>query len=143
MYQSLTIIGRLGRDPEMRYMPNGDPVTSFSVATDRQYNDRNGQKVKETTWFRVSVFGKQAETVNQFLSKGKMVLVEGRLRADPKTGGPATFTRQDGTVSASFEIVANTVRFLSPKSEGGGEVAEPAAAGVDAGGGGEGEDIPF
>src|SRR5512133_3480749 len=109
MYQSLTIIGRLGRDPEMRYMPNGDPVTSFSVATDRQYNDRNSQKVKETTWFRVSVFGKQAENTNQCLHKGSMVLVEGRLRTDPKTGGPATFTRQDGTIGTSFEIVANTV----------------------------------
>lgn len=143
MYQSLTIIGRLGRDPEMRYMPNGDPVTSFSVATDRQYNDRNGQKVKETTWFRVSVFGKQAETVNQFLSKGKMVLVEGRLRTDPKTGGPATFTRQDGTVSASFEIVANTVRFLSPKDEG--TVPAEASAGAQDDGRAvhDGEDIPF
>ena len=141
MYQSLTIIGRLGRDPEMRYMPNGDPVTSFSVATDRQYNDRNGQKVKETTWFRVSVFGKQAETVNQFLSKGKMVLVEGRLRTDPKTGGPATFTRQDGTVSSSFEIIANTVRFLSPKDEG----TVPAEAGAQEDGRAvhDGEDIPF
>ena len=89
MYQSTTIIGHLGRDPEMRYMPNGDPVTSFSVATSRQWNDRNGQKVKETTWFRVSVFGKQAETVNQYLHKGSLVLVEGRLRVDPKTGGPA------------------------------------------------------
>jgi single-strand DNA-binding protein len=102
MYQSITIIGNLGRDPEMRYMPNGDPVTSFSVATSRQYNDRNGQKVKETTWFRVSVFGKMAENTNQYLHKGSMVLVEGRLRVDPKTGGPTTFTRQDGTVGANF-----------------------------------------
>lgn len=139
MYQSLTVIGRLGRDPEMRYMPNGDPVTNFSVATDRVYNDRNGQKVKETTWFRISVFGKQAETVNQYLSKGKMVLVEGRLRVDPKTGGPATFTKNDGTTGASFEITANTVRFLSPKGEGEAEgetVVEGAAPGT-------GEDIPF
>ena len=143
MYQSLTIIGRLGRDPEMRYMPNGDPVTSFSVATDRQYNDRNGQKVKETTWFRVSVFGKQAETVNQFLSKGKMVLVEGRLRTDSKTGGPSTFTRQDGTVSASFEIVANTVRFLSPKDEGTVPAEAGAAAQDDGRAVHDGEDIPF
>jgi single-strand DNA-binding protein len=141
MYQSITVIGRLGRDPEMRYLPNGDPVTSFSMATDRQYNDRNGQKVKETTWFRVSVFGKNAEIANQYLSKGKMVLVEGRLRPDPKSGGPATFTKQDGTVGASFEIVANTVRFLSPRDEGG--------QGGEAGAGGEaeaapsGEDIPF
>jgi len=141
MYQSVTVIGRLGRDPEMRYMPNGDPVTSFSLATDRVYNDRNGGKQKETTWFRVSVFGKQAEIANQYLSKGKMVLVEGRLRVDPKTGGPTTFTKQDGTVGTSFEIVANTVRFLSPRDEGG-------APGGDMAGGGEqndgGEtDIPF
>lgn len=140
MYQNLTIVGRLGRDPEQRYMPSGEPVTSFSVATDRQYNDRNGQKVKETTWFRVSVFGKQAETVAQFLSKGKMVLVEGRLRADPKTGGPAVFTRNDGTSGAAFEVVAQTVRFLSPKDEGGAapEHDETAVA-VES----TGEDIPF
>ena len=142
MYQSITVIGRLGRDPEMRYLPNGDPVTSFSIATDRQYNDRNGQKVKETTWFRVSVFGKSAEISNQYLSKGKMVLVEGRLRPDPKSGGPVTFTKQDGTVGSSFEIVANTVRFLSPKDEvaqGGGE----AGGGEGDAGAGGGEDIPF
>ena len=108
MYQSLTVIGRLGRDPEMRYMPNGDPVTSFSLATDRSYKDKSGAQVKETTWFRVSVFGAQAENVNKFVSKGKMVLVEGRLRVDPKSGGPTTFTRQDGTAGTSFEIVANT-----------------------------------
>ncbi|HEY3291247.1 MAG TPA: single-stranded DNA-binding protein [Anaerolineae bacterium] len=142
MYQTTTIIGRLGRDPEMRYLPSGDPVTSFSVATDRQYNSKSGEKVKETTWFRVSVFGKQAETVNQYLHKGSMVLVEGRLGADPKTGGPKTFTRQDGTVSASFEIVANTVRFLSPKSEGsaGGEGGDGAAVSNDAA---PDEGIPF
>jgi len=124
----------------MRYLPNGDPVTSFSVATDRQYNDRNGQKVKETTWFRVSVFGKQAETVNQYLSKGKMVLIEGRLRADPKTGGPAVFTRQDGSSGAAFDIVANTVRFLSPKGE---EAAAPGEPAVDAEAGSSEENIPF
>jgi single-strand DNA-binding protein len=117
MYQSITIIGRLGRDPEMRYLPSGDPVTSFSVATDRAWNDKNGQRQKETTWFRITVFGKQAEIANQYLSKGKMVLVEGRLRPDPKTGGPAIYQRQDGTVGASFEIVANTIRFLSPREE--------------------------
>lgn len=137
MYQSITVIGRLGRDPEMRYLPNGDPVTSFSIATDRAYKGKDGQLVKETTWFRVSVFGKSAESTNQYLSKGKMVLVEGRLRVDPKTGGPQTFTRQDGTVGASFEITANTIRFLSPKDEGG---APPSS---DDGGMDGGADIPF
>jgi single-strand DNA-binding protein len=133
MYQSITIIGRLGRDPEMRYLPNGDPVTSFSVATDRGWTDKSGQKQKETTWFRISVFGKQAENANTYLSKGKMVLVEGRLQTDPKTGGPRVYTRQDGTTASSFEIVANQVRFLSAKSEGGaaeaGEAVEAAAGG--------------
>ncbi|MFN4294890.1 MAG: single-stranded DNA-binding protein [Thermoflexales bacterium] len=141
MYQSVTVVGRLGRDPEMRYMPSGEPVTSFSLATDRVWSDKNGQRQKETTWFRVSVFGKSAETANQYLSKGKMVLVEGRLRVDPKTGGPAVFTRQDGTVGASFEIIANTVRFLSPRDEA--ESGHPEGdSGMD-GGDQPAEDIPF
>jgi single-strand DNA-binding protein len=118
MYQSITIIGRLGRDPEMRYLPSGEPVTTFSIATDRAWNDKNRQRQKETTWFRITVFGKQAEIVNQYLSKGRMVLVEGRLRPDPKTGGPAIYQRQDGTAGASFEVIANTIRFLSPRDDG-------------------------
>ena len=141
MYQKLTVIGRLGRDPEMRYMPSGDPVTSFSIATDRAWNDKNGQKQKETTWFRCSVFGKQAEVANQYLGKGKMVLVEGRLRVDPKTGGPSTYTRQDGSVAANFEIVAENLRFLSPRDEGG--VPSEGGGDADHGGGDAGEDIPF
>ena len=141
-YQTIIVVGRLGKDPEMRYTPSGQAVASFSLATDRQYTGQDGTVVKETTWFRVSVWGKQAETVNQYLSKGKMVLVEGRLQADPKSGGPRIYQRQDGTSGASFEISANTVRFLSPRSEGG--------AGAGAGGSEsfaepptEGEDIPF
>lgn len=113
MYQSITIVGRLGHDPEMRVMPNGENVATMSVATERRFM-RGTEKVNETTWFRVTVFGKQAETIHRLLEKGKMVLVEGRLRVDPKTGGPVTFTRQDGTLGTVFEIVTNTVRFLSP-----------------------------
>jgi len=124
-YHTVIVVGRLGRDPEMRYSPSGDPVTSFSVATDRQYSDSAGQRVKETMWFRVSVWGKQAESCNQYLKKGKMVLVEGRLLCDPKTGAPRIFNRSDGTQGSSFEINANTVRFLSPRVEGEGEGAAP------------------
>lgn len=142
MYQSITVIGRLGRDPEMRYMPNGDPVTSFSVATDRVYNDKAGGKQKETTWFRVSVFGKQAETCNQYLSKGKMVLVEGRMGVDPATGGPKLFTSKDGKTGTSFEIVANTVRFLSA-GEQGDESARPSAAPGGSKPAVRSEDFPF
>ncbi|MCL4505055.1 MAG: single-stranded DNA-binding protein [Chloroflexi bacterium] len=124
-------------------MPSGDPVTSFSVATDRAWNNRDGQKQKETTWFRVSVFGKQAENVNTYLHKGSMVLVEGRLNVDAKTGGPRTYTRQDGTVGANFDLTANTVRFLSPKGETGGDAGEGQPAAAEQGDGSADNDIPF
>lgn len=125
MYQKLIIVGNLGKDPEMRYAPNGDAVTSFSVATSRKYTDKSGQKVEETTWFRVSVWGKQAETCNQYLKKGSKVLVEGRLIADKATGGPKIWTRQDGTAGSSFEITAESVRFLSSGQGGDGGSGAP------------------
>ena len=118
MYQSLTVIGRLGRDPEMRFTPAGQPITTFSVATDRQYKDPGQKVIKITTWFRVTVWGNLAEACNDFLKKGKLVLVEGVLNCDPKTGGPAIWSGRDGEAHASFEISAHTVKFLSPKDEG-------------------------
>ena len=118
------IIGRLGKDPEMRFTPLGQAVTSFSVATDRQYSDAAGKLVKETVWFRVSAWGKLAETCNNFLQKGKLVMVEGRLTVDEKTGGPRIWTAQDGTPRASLEVVASLVKFLSEKSEQAEEPAE-------------------
>jgi single-strand DNA-binding protein len=89
----------------------------MSVATNRRYNDSNGQRVDETTWFRVSVWGNQAEAVNQYLQQGSRVLVEGRLNPDPETGGPRIWTRNDGTPGASFEITAWRVVFLSSREE--------------------------
>ena len=120
MYHTLILVGNLGKDPEMRYTPSGQAVTSFNVATNRQYTAADGNLVKETTWFRVTVWGKQAETTSQYLKKGSKVLVEGRLTPDPATGGPKTWTRQDGTAGASFDVTANTVRFLSSRGEGEG-----------------------
>ena len=117
MYQQTIIIGNLGRDPEMRYLPNGNPVTSLSVATNRKYTGSDGQVVKETTWFRVSAFGKNAENCAQYLKKGSGVLVEGRLSPDKSTGGPRVFTRPDGSAGAAYEIIANTVRFLSGRDD--------------------------
>ncbi|MCA9999601.1 MAG: single-stranded DNA-binding protein [Anaerolineales bacterium] len=142
MYQKVIIIGNLGRDPEMRYMPDGTAVTSFSVATSRRWTDRNsGQPVDETTWFRVSVWGRQAETANQYLSKGSKVLVEGRMKPDPATGAPRIWTRQDGTAGASFELTAEVVRFLSGREESSGYSG---GGGDDFGGGAhEEDDIPF
>ena len=141
MYQQIVIVGNLGRDPEMRYTASGTPVTSLSVATNRKYTGSDGQVVKETTWFRVSVFGKQAEACAQYLKKGSSVLVEGRLTPDAQTGGPRMWTRQDGTTAANFEIAANTVRFLSTREVTGGtgpigaSTEEIPAAGLD--------EIPF
>ena len=119
MYQKLVIVGRLGRDPEMRYTPTGQAVTSFSVATDRQYSDQSGKPVKETVWFKVTAWGKLAETCNTYLQKGKLVLIEGRLTVDTKTGGPWVWTGQDGQARASYEVTAQTVKFLSQRQEGG------------------------
>jgi len=132
-FHTIIIVGNLGRDPEMRYAPNGNAVTSMSVASNRTYNDSNGERVKETTWFRVSVWGKQAESVNTYLKKGSSVLVEGELRPDKETGNPRTFTRSDGTTGASYEVTARTVRFLSSR---GGSDSVSDSSGAD-------EDIPF
>ncbi len=132
MFHTIIIVGNVGRDPEMRYTPSGQAVTSFSVATSRNYNNQAGQQVKETIWFRVTTWGKQAEICSQYVKKGLKVLVEGRLTPDLATGGPKVFTRQDGTTGASYEVSANTVRFLTPKGEvgapGGEETAEAGAA---------------
>ncbi|MEI6289278.1 MAG: single-stranded DNA-binding protein [Chloroflexota bacterium] len=142
MYQTLILVGNVGKDPEMRYTPAGQPVTTFNVATNRQYTSNNGETVKETIWFRVETWGKQAETCNQYVKKGSKVLVEGRLKADNATGGPRIWNTQDGTPRASFEVYANTVRFLSSRSEGdsgGGsnDFAGPSFTGAPD------EDIPF
>jgi single-strand DNA-binding protein len=141
-FHTTILVGNLGRDPEMRYTPSGQAVTSFSVAVSEQFTSANGEKVKRTIWFRVSAWGKQAEICNQYLKKGSKVLVEGRISADPNTGGPKIWTRQDGTAGSSFEITSTTVRFLSSRAE--------SESGPVAGGGGmemaelpPEDDIPF
>ena len=134
-YQTILIVGHLGREPEMRFSPSGQAVTNFNLAVNRQHNGSNGQGVKETTWFRISAWGKTAENCNDYLHKGSLVLVEGRLVSDPETGGPRLYSRKDGTPSASFEVMVNTVRFLSGPDDH--TEGEPVAAGVVE------DDIPF
>jgi single-strand DNA-binding protein len=107
MYSKITIVGYLGRDPELRYTAQGAPVTTLSVAAN------TGQD--ETTWFRVSAWNRQAETCNQYLSKGSLVLVDGRLTPDKSTGGPRIWTGNDGQARASYEVSAYTVKFLGGK----------------------------
>lgn len=139
MYQRIVLVGNLGRDPEMRYTPSGQAVTNLSVATNRRYTDSSGEQREETVWFRVSVWGRQAETVHQYLRKGRQVLVEGRLTAD-ESGNPRIWTRQDGTPGASFEVNALTVRFLGGREDTAGFDSDEGGAGA----GPETEDeIPF
>jgi single-strand DNA-binding protein len=144
MFHTIIVVGNLGRDPEMRYTPSGQAVTTFSVATNRTYTGNNGQQVKETIWFRVSAWGKQAETCNNYLKKGSKVLVEGRLQADPNSGGPRTFSRQDGTTASNFEVVASTIRFLTPRSgdDEGGSSYSSSGEDFAAPAGGD-DEIPF
>ena len=115
-YHTLIIVGRLGADPEMRYLPDGTAVANFSVATDRAYKNANGEQKKITTWFRVSVWGKMAESCNQYLSKGSMVLIEGVLNPG-ENGHPKVWTSQTGTTGANYEVFAQTVRFLSTQKK--------------------------
>jgi single-strand DNA-binding protein len=141
MYHTLIIVGNVGKDPEMRYTPSGQAVTSFSVATNRQYTTGNGEQVKETIWFRVTTWGKQAEVCNQYVKKGMKVLVEGRLTPDKATGGPRVWTKNDGSAGASFEVTAGTVRFLSSRGEGGGDM--PMHTGMEMAEMPPEDDIPF
>ncbi len=129
MYQKLILVGNLGRDPEVKYSAGGIPIANFSMATNHKWTDPEGKLQEETVWFRVAVYGKQAEACHEYLTKGQKVLVEGTLVADEKTGSPRVYARKDGTYGASFEVRANTVRFLSTKAEG-ALTKNPAMAGA-------------
>ena len=118
MYQKIIIAGNLGQDPEMRYTPDGTPVTNFSVATNYRRNRPDGTQIDETTWFRITAWRQLAELCNQYLSKGRQVLVEGRLKPD-ENGGPRVWTGNDGQARASYEVTAITVKFLGGRGEGG------------------------
>ena len=154
MFHTIIIVGNVGRDPEMRYTPSGAAVTSFSVATSRNYKSQ-GQTVKETIWFRITCWGRQAEYASNYVRKGHKILVEGRLVADP-AGNPRVFTRSDGTAAASFEINASNLQLLSSRNEveggynpGAGSAGTGYAGSTDMGPGGnydmdpDSEDIPF
>ena len=130
----ITIIGNTGQEPEMRFTPNGKPVTSFSVATNWMYTSQDGERKQETEWFNVVAWNRLAEQCNQFLAKGKLVYVEGRLHTRNWEG-------QDGQSHTRLEVIANRVIFLDRKGSGGGFGEE---RGDDAGMADlEPEDLPF
>ncbi len=110
MFNKITIIGNLGRDPEMRYTPSGSPVTTFSVATNRRYTTQDGETRDETEWFRVSAWNRLAENTNQYLRKGSLVYVEGRFNSRMYQGN-------DGQMRVSNEVTANEIKFLSTRAQ--------------------------
>ena len=111
-YATTIICGHLGRDPEQRYLPDGSPVTRFSVAVSRTWTDKSGERQEDTTWYNVSVFGNQAEPCARYLAKGRMVLIEGDVKAR------AYLDRDTGEARASLDLRAHTVRFLGGRGEG-------------------------
>jgi single-strand DNA-binding protein len=113
MFQQITLVGNLGRDPEMRYTPSGVPVTSFSVATSKRFQGQDGQWQEKTIWFRATAWRKTAETVSQYLTKGSKVLIVGELEE------PRTWVDKDGNTQVSLEVTIQTVRFLSSRGENG------------------------
>ncbi len=116
------LVGRLGRDPETRYTGGGQAVANFSVATDESYKDKNGERQKRTEWHKIVVWGKQAEIAQQYLKKGSLIFIEGRIQS-------REWQDKEGQKRTSFEIVASNFRMLGGRAEG------AAAAGAGASGG--------
>src|SRR5919205_3928050 len=114
-FNKIIIVGYLGRDPVLRYTPDGTPVCNFSVATTERRKDRNGEMQDVTTWFRVNVWRRQAEVASKYLKKGRQVYVEGRLTQ-------SEFQDREGQTRTTLEIQASDIQFLGSRGdEGGGE----------------------
>jgi single-strand DNA-binding protein len=138
-FNKIILVGNLGRDPELRYTPQGTPVCSFSMATNERRKDKTGEMQDQTTWFKVTLWNRQAETAAQYLQKGRPVYIEGRLRVEE-------YTDRDGKQRHSLEVNATDMQFIGgARSEeqpmeraaaapGGATQAEPDVAD---------DDIPF
>jgi single-strand DNA-binding protein len=133
-YNKVTIIGNLGRDPETRYTPSGTMNVQFSVATSRRFNDREGQQQESTTWFRITAWGRLAETLDKLtqsgaLAKGRQVYVEGRLEQ-------REFTGQDGQTRSSLDVNASEFQLIGSRNDGEGGGSYGGGGGNYGGGGG-------
>lgn len=119
-FNKIIVVGNLGRDPELRYTPQGTPVCSFTVATNEKRKDKAGEMQDVTTWFRVTLWGRQAETASQYLTKGRPVYVEGRLRLEE-------WTDRDGKQRSTLEVHATDMQFIGGgrNDEATGTVARP------------------
>ena len=106
------LIGRLGRDPETRHMPNGDAVCNFSIATSERWKDQSGQKKERTEWHAITLYRKLAEIAAQYLQKGSLVYLEGKIQS-------RKYTDKNGIERTAYEIVCNEMKMLGSKAEGG------------------------
>ncbi len=111
------------------------------MATNRKWTNKDGTPGEETVWFRCTAWRKTAETVNQYLTKGRQVFIEGRLNPDSATGGPRTYTRSDGTPGARYEVTIERIQFLGGRGEG--DVSDPSVSQQEPPAGGDEADIPF
>ncbi len=105
------LLGRLGRDPEVRYMPNGEAVCNFSIATSETWNDRNGQRQERTEWHNITMYRRLAEIAGQYLKKGREVYIEGRIQSRKYTG-------KDGIERTAYDIVASEMKMVGPREGG-------------------------
>ena len=125
-FNKITIVGYLGRDPELRYTPQGTPVCDFSVATTEKRKDKAGEFQDLTTWFKVTFWGRLAEVANQYLSKGKQVYIEGRLTQ-------REWQDREGTTRTSLDVTGSDLQFIGARSEDGAPAREERASGAGAG----------
>lgn len=112
-FNKVMLMGNLTRDPEMRYIPSGQAVTTFSIAVNRVYNSQSGERKEEVSFIRIVTWGRHAETCNEYLKKGSSVFVEGRLQS-------RSWEAQDGSKRSTMEVVAQNVQFLTRPSRSGG-----------------------
>lgn len=135
MINKAMLIGRLGKDPEVRYTPDGTMVTNFNLATDEQWKDKSGEKVQKTEWHRIVTFGKLAEICGNYLVKGKLVFVEGRIQT-------RSWEDKDGVKRFTTEIVASNMQMLDSKGQS--KTMEDSSSDSAAGGAAAGsDDVPF
>ena len=120
-FNKIHLVGYLGRDPELRYTPDGTPVCNFSVATTERRKDKSGEFQDQTTWFRVSLFGRQAEVASQYLSKGRQVYVEGTLTQ-------REYTDRDGNTRTSLDVRGSEIHFIGSRGDESGELSEVRSA---------------
>ena len=113
------LIGRLGRAPEVRYMPNGEAVCNFSIATSETWNDQHGQKQERTEWHAITLYRRMAEVAGQYLKKGSQVYIEGRIQS-------RKYTDKNGIERTAYEIIGNEMKMLGGKAEGSSESANTA-----------------